>query len=121
MPRGDGTGPLGEGPMTGRAAGYCAGNDAPGFADSLAYGGAARGRGWFRRGFAPGAGYGRGGGRGFRNRFYATGVPFSAYTDPAAGPLMQRDEEVALLKNESTRLKSVLESIEKRLQHLETK
>ncbi|NLG83887.1 MAG: DUF5320 domain-containing protein, partial [Firmicutes bacterium] len=25
MPRGDGTGPLGLGPMTGRAMGYCAG------------------------------------------------------------------------------------------------
>jgi uncharacterized protein DUF5320 len=32
MPGGDGTGPMGMGPMTGRAAGYCAGNGAPGFA-----------------------------------------------------------------------------------------
>ena len=31
MPRGDGTGLTGMGPMTGRAAGYCAGNNAPGF------------------------------------------------------------------------------------------
>jgi len=31
MPRGDGTGPMGMGPMTGRAAGYCAGFPAPGF------------------------------------------------------------------------------------------
>ncbi|MFO7848930.1 MAG: DUF5320 domain-containing protein, partial [Spirochaetia bacterium] len=32
MPRGDHTGPFGEGPMTGRAMGYCAGNNRPGFA-----------------------------------------------------------------------------------------
>jgi len=31
MPRGDGTGPMGMGPMTGRAAGYCAGYPMPGF------------------------------------------------------------------------------------------
>ena len=31
MPRGDGTGPAGMGPMTGRAAGYCAGYGVPGF------------------------------------------------------------------------------------------
>jgi hypothetical protein len=29
MPRGDGTGPGGLGPMTGRAAGFCAGYPAP--------------------------------------------------------------------------------------------
>jgi hypothetical protein len=63
-------------------------------------------------------GYGRG--RGHRNRFYATGVPFSAYADPAGGPFLQRDEEITLLKNESQRLKSVLETIENRLQDLET-
>ena len=31
MPRGDGSGPAGMGPMTGRAAGYCAGYGAPGY------------------------------------------------------------------------------------------
>jgi hypothetical protein len=31
MPRGDRTGPAGMGPMTGRAAGYCAGYDMPGY------------------------------------------------------------------------------------------
>lgn len=31
MPFGDGTGPLGLGPMTGRAAGFCAGFGRPGF------------------------------------------------------------------------------------------
>lgn len=35
MPGGDGTGPMGMGPMTGRGAGYCAGNDVPGYANPL--------------------------------------------------------------------------------------
>lgn len=34
MPRGDGTGPAGLGPMTGRAAGYCAGYGVPGYANA---------------------------------------------------------------------------------------
>ena len=57
MPRGNRTGPLGDGPMSGRGAGYCAGNDRPGFANS--------GRG-FGRGMGQGQGmaYGRGRGQG---------------------------------------------------------
>lgn len=41
MPRGDGTGPMGAGPMTGRAAGLCSGYPTPGY---MQPGG---GRGWF--------------------------------------------------------------------------
>ena len=33
MPQGDGTGPEGKGPMTGRAMGFCAGFNMPGFAN----------------------------------------------------------------------------------------
>jgi len=36
MPRGDRTGPAGMGPMTGRAAGYCAGYNVPGFINPYA-------------------------------------------------------------------------------------
>jgi len=36
MPAGDGTGPLGFGPMTGRAAGYCAGFPYPGYMNPAA-------------------------------------------------------------------------------------
>ena len=35
MAAGDGTGPLGWGPMTGRAAGYCAGFPVPGYMDPI--------------------------------------------------------------------------------------
>jgi len=63
MPAGDGSGPRGEGPLTGRALGGCAGYGNEGFASSPV-----------RR-----IGYGffgwRGGGRGQRNRFYETGLP----------------------------------------------
>jgi len=60
MPRGDGRGPAGAGPMTGRGAGFCTGNGVPGFLNRAAsfFGGrnaAGRGRGCGRGGF-----YGRG-------------------------------------------------------------
>jgi len=61
MPGGDRTGPRGMGPMTGRQAGYCAGYQAAGFANSYLGGG-------FGRGFG-------GRGRGHRHMFYATGLP----------------------------------------------
>ena len=66
MPRGDGTGPTGAGPMTGRAAGYCAGYSVPGTANAIP-----RQRLGLRRGFrALYAAFGRrprmGGGRGRR-------------------------------------------------------
>ncbi len=35
MPFGDGTGPMGLGPMTGRAAGYCAGYSVPGYMNPI--------------------------------------------------------------------------------------
>ena len=47
MPGGDGTGPMGFGPMTGRAAGYCAGYPVPGFMNPVP------GRAFLGRGYAP--------------------------------------------------------------------
>ncbi len=35
MPWGDETGPMGQGPMTGRGAGYCAGYNTPGYANPM--------------------------------------------------------------------------------------
>ncbi|MGD8534675.1 MAG: DUF5320 domain-containing protein [Candidatus Aminicenantes bacterium] len=57
MPRGDRTGPMGLGPMTGRGMGLCGGNPGPGYM----YGGPGFG---FGRGFGRGLGFGRGYGRG---------------------------------------------------------
>ena len=92
MPRGDGTGPAGLGPMTGRAAGFCAGFPVPGYMNPVGsragfygaavprlgpyrisaygygpgYGVAYPGYGnlWFGRGFSFDRGFGRGFGRG---------------------------------------------------------
>ncbi len=114
MPRRDGTGPEGMGPMTGRAVGSCAGYTVPGF------------------------GFGRsGGGRGHRNMFYATGqtgwqranygyptagsygkgmpnygVPYSA---PAA---QTKEQELNMLKDQAQYLKDTLEETNKRITEL---
>jgi hypothetical protein len=67
MPGGDRTGPLGQGPMTGRGAGFCRGYDEPGFASRWSGRRGSAGR-W--------GGFGGGGfGRGRRNQYYATGLP----------------------------------------------
>ena len=64
MPYGDGTGPMGYGPMTGRAAGYCVGYNVPGYINPTP----GSRPGIWGRGFWPGYGFrpvrGRGGGRG---------------------------------------------------------
>jgi hypothetical protein len=84
MPFGDGTGPLGLGPMTGRAAGFCAGFGRPGFASPMLgsphpYGYARTAPVWsvwgygFSRGL--GSGFDRGFGRGWR-RWGPYGYPW---------------------------------------------
>ena len=126
MPGGDGTGPGGMGPMTGRAAGYCAGYQVPGFINPIAgrgYGGGGRGRGW-----------------GWRNQFYATGltgwqragVGAPAYGNPAAygapfapqaapfAPQMTKQQELDMLKGQAEYFEDALDGIKKRLQELET-
>ena len=103
MPRGNGTGPMGAGPMTGRAAGYCAGFATPGFANQAGYGG-------FGRGMGMGRG-GRGGmGFGFRNRFYAP--------ETMQAPAINPDQEKEYLANEAKALENDLEAIKKRLGEL---
>jgi len=80
MPRGDGTGPMGLGPMTGRAAGYCAGFPVPGFMNPM--------------GGRLGLGLGLGRGRGFRpytygrGRFFGLpyGTPYGGFTSPYGYP-----------------------------------
>ena len=88
MPRGDGTGPAGQGPMTGRAAGVCNG-----------FAGAGCGR---RFGIGFGAGRGLGSGRGLR----------------AAGPYGGYADEKAFLSGQAELLEKRLEQVRERLSQL---
>lgn len=118
MPRGDGTGPMGLGPMTGRAAGYCAGYGAPGYANPM-----------------PGRGQGGrfgGRGRGWRHGYYATGLPgwarfgwaapvwaapMGGYEGPAPAPPV---DEARALKEQADYLAEALEDVRKRLAEFES-
>lgn len=137
MPGGDGTGPAGMGPMTGRAAGYCAGYGVPGYMNPIP----GRGFGFWGRG--------RGGGFGRRNWYYATGAPGWAraaagypafgrvpaygapygtpYGAPPAAPYGQpygqaatREQELDALKAQAEYLEDSLDGIRERIQELET-
>lgn len=114
MPRGNGTGPLGMGSMTGRGAGYCAGGNSPGFAGS----GAGLGKGGRCRGFA-------GGGFGRRNMFYATGQPgwarFGASASALNAPAVDPEQERAALMGRAEVLGTELERIKSRLDAMESK
>jgi hypothetical protein len=74
MPRGDRTGPLGFGPMTGRGMGYCSGYPYPGFMSP-----------GFGSGFGRGFGMGRSFGRGFGSWGYPY-PPMTPYGFPSAAP-----------------------------------
>ena len=108
MPAGNRTGPQGMGPRTGRAAGYCAGNDRPGYANQ-----------GFGRGFGRGM-FGRRafGGRGFRNWFHGTGQPgwmgYGAYPGayPTAAPVsMTPEQEQDELKAQEAWLQEQLDAV----------
>lgn len=116
MPRGDATGPMGMGPMTGRAAGFCAGYSVPGYVNN------GPGRA-FGMGFGRGAGFRRGfhaGGFGRRNRFYAGGAPVGAWAGgwnaPAAAPDPENEKQA--LKNQAEYLQMQLDAVKKRLEEL---
>ena len=89
--------------MTGRAAGYCAGYGTPGYLNPA------------------GGRFGGGFGRGFRNMFYATGLPgwarygYGGYVPPAAGA-----DEKQVLTGQADALRAQLDNIQKRLEQLES-
>ncbi|MDD2236697.1 MAG: DUF5320 domain-containing protein [Kiritimatiellae bacterium] len=121
MPRGNGTGPGGMGPMTGRGAGFCAGYNTPGYAQGSGFGGGGgRGAG-MGYGRGAGMGYGRGGGGfGRRNQFNATGMPgwVRGGWAPNAAPVAQ--DELAMLKQQAEYFGAEMEGIQARIQELET-
>ena len=111
MPFGDGTGPTGLGPGSGRGAGFCGGLNAPGSLNR-------------------GAGFGRGG-QGRRNRFRMTGpaswwrrwgwrrafVPYGAAEISSTKP----EEELATLKSQEEWLQSTLSQVRQKIEELEAK
>ncbi len=111
MPGGDKTGPLGYGPMTGRGAGYCSGNRAPGYIN------------------APfGRGRGCGGGRGRRNMYYATGLPrwgraaqpeWSGNIGPAYFDDFTPEREMEMLKAQSGFFQKQIDALNGRIRELE--
>ena len=108
---------MGWGARTGRTAGYCAGFGVPGYMNPVT--GYGFGWGYFGR---------RGGGRGWRNMFYATGLPgwmrFGRYAPPYyySTPYRQPDPEMEkeALKNQAQMMRSELDFIERRLEEIES-
>ena len=114
---------MGMGPRTGRAAGYCAGFGVPGYMNPGPGMGLGMGGGW------------RGGGRGWRHMYYATGLPGwmrsgqpwpwaapTAYAPPgyaAAGPDPQQERDA--LKAQAEWLQEQLDGINRRMSELEPK
>jgi hypothetical protein len=126
MPGGDGTGPAGLGPMTGRAAGFCAGYPVPGYANPVG------GRGYW----GGGRGF-RGGGWGRRNWYYATGLPGwarvgygmpdwggsvspYAYGGASFAPAITPQQELDGLKGQAEYFEDALDGIKKRIEELES-
>ena len=109
MPGGDRTGPMGQGPVTGRGLGYCRGYNTPGFAKGLG-GGIGRGMG-----FGRGRGWGRGFGYGFHSGAYNPGFVPGYFMTPS----ISREDEIKLLKNQADALSRSQKDIEKRLGELE--
>jgi hypothetical protein len=108
MPRGDRTGPQGMGPMTGRAAGYCAGYDVPGYANPMP----GRGLGLGRGGRGRRAGW-RGGGQD-----YGWNQPLPAPRPASPIPTAPPIDERAAIEQGIAGLKAELAYLEQRLNQL---
>ena len=122
MPAGNGTGPMGMGPMTGRAAGYCAGYSVPGYINPVM----GRGMG-FGRGRGLGMGRGFRGGRGSFNGpmtgwpGYGGAMPMpEMMTGAPYGAAPTSQQEIDALKGQSEYLENALGGIQKRIEELET-
>ncbi len=120
MPGGDRTGPLGLGPMTGRAAGYCAGYSVPGYANPIS----GRGRGFgFGCGWGTGRIWGRGRslGRGYGRGFgwQWTAYPYS-YGDPSYPAEINPQQEAEMLKEQAKAMQEEINAINQHIKDLES-
>ncbi len=110
MPRGDGTGPDGLGPMTGRNAGYCAGYNVPEYANT----GAGKGLG-LARGFRGGRAS-----RGARPAGPPAGaVRRSRLAEPQVSEEKAKEIELKNLKRTAEDLEDQMEAVKERIQQLQ--
>ncbi|MBN1946906.1 MAG: DUF5320 domain-containing protein [Bradymonadales bacterium] len=129
MPGGNRMGPLGQGPMTGRGAGYCAGYNVPGYMNPIGGRGVGFGRGGGRGG-GRGRGGGGGGGWGYRNWYHATGLygwqragmgwpgPVGMAPGPYSPPFSQ-EQELTMLRQQAASFEQALDEMKARIQELE--
>lgn len=117
MPRGDKTGPMGNGAMTGRGAGLCAGNNNPGFMNQS-----------FGRGNGRGCGVGRrqGGGRNRNQNFVGRFAGTSPRNFNSQAPVEEivtssQQEELNSLKEQAQSLQEALQNIERRVNNIQNK
>jgi len=109
MPGGDRTGPLGQGPMTGRGLGYCGGYADPGYWSGW---GGGRGMAWGRGG---GRGWGRGG---FWTAPRGAGM-MGSFPYAAPSPIVSRSAQALALQSQAEQLKAMLSQIEEEIRDLE--
>ncbi len=103
MPGGDGTGPMGMGPLSGRGIRFCGGNGAPGF---VVRGGRFGGRG-----------------RGRRNMYYATGLTgqqraamgMQAFGGTGSIAAPSEEQQVSVLEQQAQILGRTLEQVNQRI------
>ncbi|MDD4193027.1 MAG: DUF5320 domain-containing protein [Mangrovibacterium sp.] len=111
MPSGNRTGPMGQGPRTGRALGFCSGYDTPGYTKGFGMG---MGRGM---GQGMGMGRGRGFGRGFNFGGFFPGLgQFLPWQQSVS-----KDDEIRMLKSQAEALSRTQADLEKRLRELENR
>jgi len=115
MPAGDRTGPTGNGPLTGRRAGFCAGSKVPGYqnqqVDIGRYGRGNGGRGRGRRNWQHDTG--GAGMSAFNNQAYPQDFPLTASGH-------NRAEELQTLKKQATALENSLREIVGRIERLDS-
>lgn len=124
MPGGDRTGPRGEGPMTGRGMGYCAGYSVPGYMDPSPRLGLGR-----RFGRGIGRGFGRG--FGWRRFDFAPAEPIwqpQPIYPQQPQPQLTKEQEMQMLEQEAKAieddqkiLKEELSNIRKRIDEIKAK
>lgn len=107
MSQGDRTGPMGQGPGTGRNLGFCSGYDSPGYLKG------------FGNGMRHGSGYGRGMGRGYGwGRNY--GSVHAGFSQHISRPYaIGKNDEIRMLKSQAEEMKRFQQEIENRLKELE--